>query len=77
MSALVLLGLTGGLVLASLGAPGRHMRTWWRARRQTTEDPALIIKPPRRYVDADGRSDFRPELRDATMARRAGGREWS
>lgn len=36
----------------------------WLLRRQIqhrSPDPALIILPPRRYVDADGRSDFRPE----------------
>jgi hypothetical protein len=42
----------------------------WRVRH-LPPDPALTIKPPRRYVDADGRSDFRPELREATAARRS------
>jgi len=43
---------------------------WRKVHRQRT-DATLVIHPPRRFVDADGRSDFRPELREATEARRA------
>lgn len=42
---------------------GAHAWSWRRVHRQRG-DPALVIKPPRIYVDADGRSDFRPELRE-------------
>ena len=43
---------------------------WRKVHRQRSDD-ALVIHPPRRFVDADGRSDFRPELREATERRRA------
>jgi len=38
--------------------------------RQREEDAVLMIKPPRRFVDPDGRSDFRPELRAAAESAR-------
>jgi hypothetical protein len=42
--------------------------------RQQRQDPALHIKPPRRYVDADGRSDFRQATADAVRRYREGRR---
>lgn len=42
-----------------------------RLRRDQSDDAVLVIKPPRPYVDADGRSDFRPELREKVVAYRA------
>lgn len=41
----------------------------WREVHRQRVDPALIIKPPRLFVDADGRSDFRPELRERAKER--------
>ena len=42
-----------------------------RKRHQAEADSVLMIKPPRRYLDDDGRSDFRPELRERAERRRA------
>lgn len=44
------------------------------AKRQQRDDVTLLIKPPRPYVDKDGRSDYRPELREKVAAFRERGR---
>lgn len=63
---LVVLGVmvVGSFALGLLGV-------WLCFRRQRQHgDEVLLIKPPRRFVDADGRSDFRPELRERAASRR-------
>ena len=61
--AYLLLTLLLGYVLGfCVGRLGVH--------RQQQEDAVLMIKPPRRFVDPDGRSDFRPELRAAAESAR-------
>jgi hypothetical protein len=46
---------------------------WLAVREQRrNRDEVLLIKKPRPYVDPDGRSDFRPELREVAAAKREG-----
>jgi hypothetical protein len=47
-----------------------HTYAQLRERRHYESDSVLMIKPPRVFVDEDGRSDFRPELREAADRRR-------
>jgi len=59
--------LLAPLIVVAIVIIGRVL-SWHELRRQRF-DPALIIKPPRLFVDADGRSDFRPELRERAKER--------
>lgn len=65
--------ITGFLVIVIVsGACVGLTRAWHYLVRRALDDqpdPALVIKPPRRFVDADGRSDFRPERYDRYLGR--------
>jgi len=56
------------LTVVAVFVIGRVM-SWREVHRQRT-DTALVIKPPRIFVDADGRSDYRPELPALAAQRR-------
>lgn len=53
------------LLVSGLALWGWSWLLRYQVRRRGA-DPALLILPPRRYVDADGRSDFRPECLQRT-----------
>jgi hypothetical protein len=59
------------LILFGVGFAFGGVYVQVRKRHQAELDSVLMIKPPRQYQDDDGRSDFRPELRERAERRRA------
>jgi hypothetical protein len=57
-------------LLFGIGFASGGVYAQFRSRQQTARDSVLMIKPPRQFFDEDGRSDFRPELRELAERRR-------
>lgn len=62
--------LTAWLVVALVVLVVVAAAGWKRYARSSGVDPTLKIGAPRYVEDDDGRSDYRPELREKTLERR-------